>query len=290
MLTPAAAPGDRNSGVLTVAKRRHSKKWFKGLDFSGLADLVSSLFDVLCRLFVPLLAVGLGAGLFFFVGKTLLKDTTLTVRQITVEPSDSLSVAARAELENRLLGKSILKIDLLSIARGMEQNPEIRRARITRRMPSTLKVDIETRKPMAYILTAPQGPYGLISEDGMILDVMAKPSASLLVVEAFDLGVHKPRPGYQIRNKDFLKAMRFLKAFSAHPFSRQETVTKIRIDPSGNVSVTLGDGPEIRLGRDPVDRLKMLEASRYVLERPDRNLLEYIDLQFENMVVKKRNK
>lgn len=226
--------------------------------------------------------------MFFGVREALYADSTLSIGRIVVEPADALSAARRKELDERFLGKNILRVNLEKIARELEANPEIRTARVTRRMPALLKIQIEARKPVALIRFSPRGPLGLISEDGVILDVLPQPAASLIIFEAFDAGIRQPKFGDRFRHPGFLEAVKFLKAFWGHPLARLETVTKITLDSFGNVTVTLRGDLQVRLGRRPAERFSAMEKVVPLLEREDRKQIEYVDLQFDSVIVKRK--
>ena len=70
--------------------------------------------------------------------------------------------------------------------------------------------------------------------------------------------------------------------------SHFEVLTRIGIDHLGNVSIILGNGPQIRLGRRPMDSLKSLEKTIPLLKSEERSKIEYVDLQYDNVIVKRK--
>jgi len=76
--------------------------------------------------------------------------------------------------------------------------------------------------------------------------------------------------------------------FRSHFLARSETIEKIRLDPLGNVSLFLAGGPELRFGRDPSKKLYALDSLTPLLKGPERNQIIYIELQYQDLVVKKR--
>ena len=268
--------------------KRKRKKSGRGKGFSKIASFLGETFHLFFRVF-PFVALGLILGLLFFgVRRVLYADSSLTVQKIMVDPIDGLSSTERQSLESRLLGKNILKIDVHRVAKELEKDPEIQIARVTRHLPSLLQIEVEKRKPIAFIQLSPRGSFGLISEDGMILDVVRDHNTSLVLVEAYGLDKKEPHMGLKVKQKGFQEAMKFLKAFWEHPLAHQETVTKMSLDHLGNVSVILGSGPEIRLGRQPFETLGSIEKIIPLLEGENRKGIEYVDLQFDNVIVKRK--
>ena len=88
--------------------------------------------------------------------------------------------------------------------------------------------------------------------------------------------------------KGFEAANQFTREFSKHPLAQFESISKITLDHIGNVSVTLGKGPELRLGRKPLEAMKSFDKIAPILESPDRLKIDYVDLQFNNVIVKQK--
>ena len=269
-----------------MAKKRRKKS--KGSALAGLNVFFRASGGLFRKAFPTLVILVLAGGLFLGVRDALYADPSLSIQKIWVDPPESISVARRQDLEMRLIGKNILQVDLKLIARELERNPEIQNARIVRHLPSQVSIEIENRKPVALIRFSSRGSFGLISEDGMILDVLKDRTASFLVFEVFNGEAKEPQIGYRLKNPGFKEAIKFVHAFWDHPLARLETVTKISLDHLGNVTITLGEGPDVHLGREPVERLAAIEKISHLLDKEDRKKLDYIDLQFDHIIVKRK--
>lgn len=269
-----------------MAKRR--RKYKRNNRLARLGRGVKTLFSLVLKLLPAVIGLAVIAGIFFVVRQLLYADPNLLVTRVTVDPPNALSIATRASLEKELLDRNILQVDLKQLAQSLESDPEIQTVRISRRLPAEIRIDITKRKPMAFIQFSPRGAYGLIAADGMILDTFAVPGSSLPLIEAYGIGPVQPRRGVRIKHRGFVEAVRFLKNFWKLPLARKETVTRIKIDYLGNVTLTLGAGPEIKLGRDPLKHLHDLEKAAHLLEREERYLIEYIDLRFDDVIVKRK--
>jgi len=269
-----------------MAKRKKSRK---NTPWKSLWGGLRVAFTAALRMLPTVAAAGVAVGLFWGVREALYADPQLNIHQVLVDPVTGLANEKRQDLESRLLGKNILKIDLNRIAEELEKKPAIQSARVDRILPSSVNIGISTRTPVAFIKFTPSGRFGLISEDGMILDIAAEKNNSLPLVEAFGLEMKEPRIGLPLKNRGFVEVVRFLKAYWQHPVSGREPLSRISLDAQGNVSITLGPGPEIRLGRHPSSRINVLEKMMYLIEGNDRKQLEYVDLQFDNVIVKRKN-
>ena len=122
----------------------------------------------------------------------------------------------------------------------------------------------------------------------MVLEVAADGTESGLKVEALGAGIAEPYVGYRFANRAFADSMAFVKKFNSSPLARYETVTRIAIDRLGNVSLWLGEGPEVRLGRRPRDVFGALAKATALIQGEGRKKIDYVDLQFENVIVKQK--
>lgn len=270
-----------------MARKKRKKTGGRGI-FRGIGLLIKGIASLSLRLAPGLFILLIAAGLFFGVRRLLYADAALTIQRITVEPAASISIPARANLESDLLGKNILQVNLKAVARRLETNPQIGHARVFRSLPSEIKIEVERREPMAFIQFSPHAPVGLISADGIILDVFLKSDGTFVLIEAFAAGRKDPKIGMRFHHEGFGQAVKFIKVFWGHTLARRETITKIQLDHLGNVTIVLANGPAVKLGRAPLDRLAGMEKIVHLLDGEGRNLIEYIDLQFENVIVKRK--
>ena len=269
-----------------MAKKKRRKS--SGGGFAEIGRFIKQSWGILIKS-IPILLIlcALGAS-FMGIRSALYADSNLAVQKILIEPAGSISGIQREHLESEILGKNILNVDLVKTAASLERDPSIQNVRATRAFPAAIRFEIQRRFPVAYVQFARgASTYGVVSEDGVVLDIIQGRAAGL-VMEAFGLGMTRPNVGAQIRNRGFLEAASFLKLYQNDPLSIDEPITKVMLDALGNVSILLKEGPEIRLGRRPTQRLEALQKSMPLLESDMRKKIDYIDLQYDDVVVKQK--
>jgi cell division septal protein FtsQ len=271
-----------------VKRRKRRKSSRSGGWFRAAGSVVKAAGSWSLRALPWAVGIGMIAGLLIGVRDVLYADPHLIVKEIRVQPADSLVASQRAMLESKLINRSLLTVRLNSIAQEIEKNPAVLKARVSRRFPSVIQIDIQNREPAAFVKFAPGGKAGLVSEDGMILDVTAEPNGSLPLIEVYALAPRVPRLGDSFRQRGFGEAVEFVRLFRQHPLSQRESLTRMSLDPLGNVAVTLGAGPEMRLGTKPAGKLAVMDRMLLLLEGKDRSQIEYMDLQFDNVIVKRK--
>ena len=211
----------------------------------------------------------------------------LLVRAIRIVPPDVLSPQSVSILEDKILGKDILLLDLKKIQDSIELGPGAQSISVTREMPSTVRIEIRKRRPVANVQLRPNGPYVIVATDGVILSRASNPEPVWIIMEDYSEPFEDLQIGAKLQNKGFLEALKFMDAFKKHELSRQETITRLKLDVDGNVTVRLGGGPDFQIGRKPSERLSVLAKAVRLFEVEPRENIEYIDLQGDRVGVKR---
>ena len=210
------------------------------------------------------------------------------VQTIQVIPSDVLSPQSIRILEDKLLGKNIMQLNLNKIEGLIELGPGAQSVHVTREMPSTIRIEIQKRRPIANVQLRLGGPYAIVADDGFIIDSRPAPDPAWILVEDFSESFKEPLIGVRLQNEGFAEAVRFMEAFKRHELARQEVVTRISLDAFGNVTVRLGEGPDFRMGSQATERLSFLAKAVSIFEAEPRKNIEYMDLQNDRVGVKRK--
>jgi len=237
------------------------------------------------------------AGLVYFgfgrVKQALVTDPLLNVRVLSISPADVLAPETKAALEKKWLGRNIFSVDLAQLSLEVMARPEVLRAEVVRILPGTLSIRAQKRLPFACLQTHTNGEGWLISEDGMILKKLTGPlSASgecKIQLEAFAAS-KLPSPGHYFPVKGFERAVEFYRAFMRAPLAEREKISRLSLDYLGNLTFYLAGGPAVKVGSRPLDLLSQFYKLAPFLEPAERQGIEYIDLQFKDVVVKRRKK
>jgi len=269
--------------------KKKNKKSRKGWIFGA----IGALFRGIGWLFWKLLPVAIVLGLLVYAGfvvkEALSEDRWLKVQEIRVVPPDVLSAQSIRMLEDKILGKNILLLDLHEIESTIELGPGAQSVRVIREMPSTVRIEIQKRRPIANVQLKPGGAYAIVAEDGFIIESRPASDPAWILIEDFSEPIKEPRVGARIQNKGFAEALKFLSLYRKHELARRETVTRISLDPYGNVTVRLGEGPDFQLGRKASEKLQVLDkAVVYLFQTEPRENIEYMDLQYDRVAVKRK--
>lgn len=254
----------------------------------NLGSYFKAFFHFTAKVIPFLVLILAGGGAFIGVRGLLFADPHLSIQRIRITPADALSREQRLRVDSLLTGKNILGADIRKISAMLEKDPWIESAVVTKRMPAEILISVRKRVPSAYVRLMTTGENALVSEDGMVLDTPPAHAVTGLVIEIPGAGMKTPRIGEPLHVKGLEEAHQFLREFPKHPLAQFESVSKISLNPIGNVNVTLGKGPELRMGRKPLEAMRSFDKIAPILESAERAKIDYIDLQFNNVIVKQK--
>lgn len=269
--------------------KKKFKKGKAGWLLAAMRGLMRGMGWLLWKLLPSAMIVGIVIYAGFAVKKGLCEDRWLRVQEIRVVPPDVLSPQSIRMLEDKILGKNILLLDLKRIASTIELGPGAQSVRVVREMPATIRIEIQKRKPIANVQLKPGGSYAIVAEDGFIIESRTAMDPAWMLVEDFSEPFKEPRIGARLQNKGFAEALRFMNIFRRHELSRRETVTRINLDPNGYVTVRLGAGPDFKLGRKASESMTQLINAVHLLRSESRDQIEYMDLQYNRVAVMRKS-
>lgn len=206
------------------------------------------------------------------------------VQGVRVERCAQVSPQEVTDLLKLEADSNILLLDLSELAERARSHPWVQEASIGRRLPHTLVVKIEERRPACVLLGA--NPY-LVSEDGMILASLKGRTVadlpSFRLAEGGDF-----RMGERIDSSLFQRGQYFWRDLQQFLKGSAIQIREIYQAKDGSLSVSLGGGmPSLRLRPESLEEQAprlMSVISRY---GPGWRSLEYIDLRFSGKIILK---
>jgi cell division protein FtsQ len=225
-----------------------------GGSFSGFWSWVKLALGVL---------VAIGAALAVAWGVVRYAATTprFAVTAFEVEGARKLGQAELGKLMGIELGTNIFKIDTADAERRLLADPWIRQVKVSRKLPGTLRIELEERDAVAigsigdhlYLLTRAGEPFKeLAPQDPYDLPVVTGISAENLVRD-------RPREIERIA-----LGLEVLRHYERVPMSQIHPAQEVHVAPGGAVTLTVGKSAvTLELGNGPW-RSKLLMAERVV--------------------------
>jgi cell division protein FtsQ len=227
--------------------------------------------------------IGLGvAVLLIGAAWALLASPWATVRRIEVGGLHRVDAAAVRAVARPELGRPLLLADTGRVAAQVRRQPLVAAVQVSRRWPSTLRVTVRERTPVAAV----PGPNGvrLVDVDGVVVDLAMLPPPNLPVVEV-DVGSHgsaQPSgdPSANPARSPVPRAAALracLAVLEGMPAGLRDQVRRIGAEGPESVWLVLDDHSRVQWGgadRTPLkakvlQALRRQRAARYDVSAPD---------------------
>ena len=225
----------------------------------------------------------------FGVKQMLQADPYFQVERVTVFPSGILTQSEYQFLEHETRSRSLVEVDLGKISKNLERNPKIKRAEVVRTLPNQLNVLLTMRLPFIQIQFKPNGSFYTVSSDQLVLSNSGSPKPDLVVLQDFGAEKKIYSVGTLYQNKYFYRLPSVLDFIRTNSILSSETISQMSMDQLGNITLFLKDGLELRFSNE----IGLSDAKRAVLssllKSNERNQILYIDLRYQDIIVKKRS-
>lgn len=166
-------------------------------------------------------------------------------------------------------GSAFLTVDTDAIRDRVEASPWVRRARVQRRFPDRVTIEIEERVPIAWY----QGPdlrHRILDADGVVITVLDGEPIDYIRIDGppWLLEAGDVAPPVLAATAQLIRSL---------PTEVEAVLDHAMVDPTDEISLVLDSGTEVRLGA-PDDLQAKLVALVVVLRRQDAEDLTLIDI------------
>ena len=185
-----------------------------------------------------MVAVALAAGVAY-----LIRTPLFGLSAVRVEGTEAVARAEVLEVSRVRLGEPYLGLDLAAIRARVAALPRVADVRVTRDYPSSLRITVTERPPVASVSTG--SVYWLVAADGTVLDAAGRRPADLPYVASVPLpsGV---RPGSRLPPGNELANALTALGGMAPQLKRQ--VTGVNARTLDSLEFTLKDGSRVLYG------------------------------------------
>jgi cell division protein FtsQ len=199
----------------------------------------------------------------------VLASPLFSVRQVRVDGAAYTEAELLDEVVASLDGEPIMVVDLAAAEERLETSPWVRDARVTRRFPDTVVIEIAERTPLAFFQGEDQR-FRVIDDEGRVLAVLDGQPIDYVPVAGAGPDVEAGASA----GGTYRAAAQLVEAL---PDELRPQVANLGVTEAGELTMTLVSGAEVRLGR-PDDLQAKLVALVVVLRRQGAEELTVIDL------------
>ncbi|MCK5237478.1 MAG: FtsQ-type POTRA domain-containing protein [Deltaproteobacteria bacterium] len=163
----------------------------------------------------------------------LLDAPSLSVSEIVVSGSDSVSGGELLRLGDIYAGKSILKIDTKEASVAMTSHPYVEEAKVKRQLPNKVYIDVKERKPVLLVNT----------DRLMIMDTKGVVFKAYTFNDAVSLPILTGIRDQEMVEQVYKEKLYFLlEAMSASSTVKLDEISEINYNPFYGLTVVMSEG------------------------------------------------
>jgi cell division protein FtsQ len=207
------------------------------------------------------LTLGVAAGVAFGAHRYALTTPRFAIRDVSVEGARRLSSEQVQALAGVARGSNVFALDVVGAERRLLEDPWIAEARVTRRLPGHVRIDVSEREAGAVVAIGNQ--LMLATRSGEIFKPLAEG-------DPYDLPVVtgiSPEALARDRARELERlgsALDLLRQYERIPLSQVFPAQELHVPEGGSAALTVGrEGLTLQLGPGPWKQ-KLLRAARVV--------------------------
>jgi cell division septal protein FtsQ len=195
----------------------------------------------------------------------------------------SLPMNSTLQPPDSLIGANLLAVDIRYVSDTLrEQQPWLKDVRVTRQLPSTLRIDAIPRTPAAQVRL---DRWYSVDADGFVFpEGSVEPSATLVKLGGIERGA--VRAGRESRDERLRLGLRVITTLRRAPALISRRLTEVNVADPQQIRFLLDGDTEIRCGSE-AELDAHLQRLRAALREVSRQSLQvrYIDVRFQEPVI-----
>jgi cell division protein FtsQ len=218
------------------------------------------------KLAVASACVAGGVSVYRLVHDYVMRAPAFAITELQVDGLERVEEEALLDVADIHLGDNVFRHDVEVLRERVLRHPWIATAEVDRRLPGRVSITVTEHEPVAVL--ALRGLY-LVSADGTVFkSVELGDPVDLPVVSGLDENEFVSNRAF--RTAVLLEVVALMHDYRSAGLWRREPIAEIRVDPTGDLSLRVGeDAMLVRLGRGP--HRNKLRRLRQILDRLDRS-------------------
>jgi len=184
------------------------------------------------------------------------------------------------------LHPNILRLNFTGLKKALLENPKIEKVMVQRKFPQNIVIKVKLRKPVAKILIKSS----LFGVDENLVAFKMKNGQDLPLIT----GLENLKTGKSLENTLLKEALLIIAKIKDYKIELLHNIWRIDLSNQYDILIITKIGQiKVHLGcqLEPnrlVERLRELETILKYFQQNNQNLPEYIDLRFDNIIVKEK--
>ena len=217
-------------------------------------------------------------------------NNRLALKKISMSQTNVLEKSNYTDLLDQYLGNNIAEINLKDISSKIEQHPYVKAARVSKRLPSQLMVEIVEREPIAILQIEPMI---LLDTDGVVLPNIDNVKIyNLPIMTNFNPAISLYPIGQKTLSKNVEYCIYWLKQIKNFYNPLYENLSEMKMDSNNEMELILADNPtHIYLGQNQlITKINTLKKFELKLQPNKLSDFTYLDMRYHNQIIAKNRK
>ncbi len=211
----------------------------------------------------------------------------MIIKRIIFSETKILESHHYSNLLDEYLGKNLDKTNLKVISNNIENHPYIQAARVSKKYPSKIKVEVIEREPIAILQI---DPMVLLDKEGYVLpDAGNLKNYNVPIMTNFNTENNLYPPGEKAMSLNVKKCIYWLNKIKKHYYSLYENLSEMKMTANNEMQLILSEQPtHIYLGVDEIwMRLNTLKNFETKLNHKKLSDFNYLDMRYDNQIIVK---
>ena len=214
-------------------------------------------------------------------------NENLVLKHIIISNTSMIDNKEYHKLVDQFLGYSLDELIIGDISQILEEHPYVKASRVSKWFPSTIRIELIERKPIA-ILNIP--PIVLLDKDGFVLpNKQSKTNFNLPILNKFNPDSVLYPYGDKVLSINVENCIYWLGKIKMEYPTFYEDISEMKMTSDNDINIILSEYPtNIYLGKNDIwskiNILKKFENELYPKKLSD---FSYLDMRYNNQVIAK---
>ena len=211
----------------------------------------------------------------------------LILKSISISNTKVIQENELYDLVCGFIGQPLETIKIDSISKIIEDHPYVEAARISKRYPSQIKIELIEREPIAMLNIKPMV---FLDKNSFVLPhAISRSNFNLPILNNFNSDLNLYPFGDKVLSKNVENCIKWLNKIKIEYPSLYGDISEMKMTSDNHMNIILSDYPtRIFLGKDQIwIKIKILKKFENELSPKKLSDFSYLDMRYENQVIAK---
>ena len=216
-----------------------------------------------------------------------LLNNNLVLKNISISKTSIINHEEYYDLVDHFIGNSLNELKINNISKILKAHPYVKATRISKWYPSTIKIELIERKPIALLNITPMV---LLDSDGYVLpNKKSKMNFNLPILNDFNSNIELYPYGDKVLSINVKDCIHWLKRIKIEYPSLYEAISEMKMTSDNDMNIILSEYPtHIYLGKNRIwTRIEILKKFETKLLPKKLSDFSYLDMRYNNQVIAK---